>query len=118
MDWEPTKRLFQNIKLPAGYEPVYLDWIAHRKNESLHDYAVRFADTIHDEQFILIGLSFGGMLATEIAGIKKPVKTIIISSVASANELPWYFKRAGKIGLHKALPVTFLKAKKTYTSIN
>ncbi len=104
------KKVFQNIKLPAAYEPVYLEWIAHRKNETLNDYAVRFAEPINEQQFILIGLSFGGMIASEIARIKNPVKTIIISSLASADELPWYFKQAGKIGLHKALPVTFIKA--------
>ena len=50
------------------------------------------------------------MLASEIARLRRPMKTIIISSLASSNELPWYFKQAGKIGLHKAVPMTFLKA--------
>ena len=106
------KKVFQNIKLPSDYEPVFLDWISpKKKDESLHEYAVRFAEIItSEENFILIGLSFGGMLASEIARIKKPVKTIIISSLASSDELPWYFKQAGKIGLHKALPVSLLKA--------
>ena len=105
------KKAFQNIKLPTGYEPVFLNWISpEKKDESLHDYAARFAGLINnDQEFILIGLSFGGMLASEIARIKKPFKTIIISSLASSDELPWYFKQAGKIGLHRALPVTFLK---------
>ena len=106
------KKVFQHIKLPSDYEPVFLDWISpKKKDESLHEYAVRFAEIItSEENFILIGLSFGGMLASEIARIKKPVKTIIISSLASSDELPWYFKQAGKIGLHKALPVSLLKA--------
>ena len=105
------KKAFQKIKLPAAYEPVYLDWIAPQKNESLCNYARRFSSLIkNDDAFILIGLSFGGMLASEIARLRMPMKTIIISSLASSNELPWYFKQAGKIGLHKAVPMTFLKA--------
>jgi pimeloyl-ACP methyl ester carboxylesterase len=106
------KKVFQHVKLPDGYEPVFLDWIApEKKDETLQAYAIRFADLITEkENFILIGLSFGGMLASEIARIKNPYKTIIISSLGSANELPWYFKQAGKIGLHKTLPVSFLKA--------
>lgn len=101
---------FQKIKLPPGFEPVFLDWIAPLQHESLPDYSVRLSDSIiNDEEFILIGLSFGGMVASEIARKKKPVKTIIISSLASSAELPWYFKRAGQLGLHKALPVNFLK---------
>ena len=105
------KKAFQKIKLPSGYSPVFLDWIPPEKNESLTCYATRFFEKIiSDEVFVLIGLSFGGMLASEIARIRKPEKTIIISSLASADELPWYFKRAGKIGLHKAIPVNFFKA--------
>ena len=102
---------FKRIKLPEGYEPIYLDWITPEKDESLSNYARRFASLIkNDDAFILIGLSFGGMLACEIARLRNPMKTIIISSLASSNELPWYFKQAGKIGLHKAVPVRLMKA--------
>ena len=105
------KKAFQKIKLPAGYEPVYLDWITPEKNESLSNYALRFSSLIkNDDAFVLIGLSFGGMLACEIARLRKPLKTIIISSIGASNELPWYFKRAGRIGLHKAVPIKLLKA--------
>jgi len=105
------KQAFKRIKLPSVYEPVYLDWITPRKNESLTDYARRFSSLIkEDDEFILIGLSFGGMLATEIARLRKPLKTIIISSIACSNELPWYFRGAGRFGLHKALPIKILKA--------
>ena len=102
---------FKRIKLPEGYEPVYLDWITPEKNESLSNYARRFSTLIKtDDAFILIGLSFGGMLACEIARLRNPMKTIIISSIATSNELPWYFKKAASIGLHKAVPVKLLKA--------
>lgn len=105
------KKAFQKIKLPAGYEYVFLDWISPLPNESLADYSIRLAGNLEQhEQFILIGLSFGGMIASEIARIKKPLKTIIISSLGSVDELPWYFKRAGQLGLHKVLPVNFFKA--------
>ena len=105
------KMAFKKIKLPEAYEPVYLDWIPPEKNESLTNYARRFSSLIKsNDAFILIGLSFGGMLALEIARLRNPMKTIIISSIATSNELPWYFKRAGKIGLHKTLPVKLMKA--------
>jgi pimeloyl-ACP methyl ester carboxylesterase len=104
------KKAFQRIKLPTGYEPVYLDWIIPEKNESLTDYARRFSSLIDDDSFILIGLSFGGMLACELARWRTPAKTIIISSISTSDELPWYFKRAGTIGLHKYVPVKLLGA--------
>jgi len=105
------KKAFQRIKLPESFEPVYLDWIAPEKDESLRNYARRFSSLIkNDDAFVLIGLSFGGMLASEIARLRNPMKTIIISSIGCANELPWYFKRAGRIGLHRAVPIKLLKA--------
>lgn len=104
------KKAFQRIKLPAGYEPVYLDWIVPEKNESLTDYARRFSSLINDDAFILIGLSFGGMLTCELARLRNPTKTIIISSIPTSDELPWYFKRAGSIGLHKYVPIKLLGA--------
>ena len=105
------KKAFQRIKLPQGYEPVYLDWIPPQKDESLTNYARRFSSLIkNDDAFILIGLSFGGMLACELARLRNPFKTIIISSVASSDELPWYFKKAGSMGLHRYVPIKLLKA--------
>jgi len=61
------------------------------------------------EDFILIGLSFGGMLASELAKILSPKKIIIISSVSCYKELPWYFKLAGKLGLQKILTPSIYK---------
>jgi pimeloyl-ACP methyl ester carboxylesterase len=105
------KKAFQRIKLPACYESIYLDWITPEKDESLTNYARRFSSLIkNDDAFILIGLSFGGMLACEIAKFRNPLKTIIISSIGCSNELPWYFKRAASMGLHKYVPVKLLKA--------
>ena len=105
------KKAFQRIRLPESFEPVYLDWITPEKDESLRNYARRFSSLIkNDDAFVLIGLSFGGMLASEIARLRNPMKTIIISSIGCANELPWYFKRAGRIGLHRAVPIKLLKA--------
>jgi pimeloyl-ACP methyl ester carboxylesterase len=98
------ERVFSRIHLPDGFEPVHLNWIPPLSNEDLEDYAKRFAQQIQtDGEFILIGLSFGGILASEIAKIIHPSKIIIISSLASYHELPWYFKWAGKFGLQKLI---------------
>lgn len=104
------KRAFGKIRLPENYSPVYLEWIKPLEGETLSQYASRMSAFIPEkEEFILIGLSFGGMVASEIAKIRSPQKIIIISSIASSEELPWYFKRAGKLGLHKILPIGVLK---------
>jgi pimeloyl-ACP methyl ester carboxylesterase len=105
------KRVFKYIPLPTGYEAVHPDWIVPHKADTLVSYALRLAEKINrDEPFALVGLSFGGMLATEIANQYKAAVTILISSVPVANQLPGYFRMAGKIGLHKLVPVSLLKS--------
>jgi pimeloyl-ACP methyl ester carboxylesterase len=105
------KRVFKYIELPPGCEAVHLDWISPAKEESLASYALRLAERIDPSApFALVGLSFGGMLATEIAKQYKPAVTILISSVPVAHQLPGYFRMAGKWGLHKIVPVSLLKS--------
>lgn len=105
------KRVFNHIHLPNGFEAVYLNWISPQEEESLPHYALRLSNPIDTKElFVLIGLSFGGMLATEIAKQLKPVTTILISSIPVSDHLPGYFKAAGKIGLHKMVPVSLMKS--------
>ncbi len=104
------KRVFKYISLPPGCEAVHLEWITPEKSDTLSSYAMRLASNINrDEPFALVGLSFGGMLATEIAKQYKPAVTILISSVPVSKQLPGYFRMAGKIKLHKLVPVSLLK---------
>jgi pimeloyl-ACP methyl ester carboxylesterase len=104
-------RVFHHIRLPQGYEVVHLDWIQPETNESLPAYALRLAARIDtNEPFALVGLSFGGMLATEIAKQYQPTITILISSIPLSTHLPAYFKFAGKLNLHKMVPVGLFKS--------
>lgn len=103
-------RVFKNLRLPAHCEAVFLEWIPPQKNESLPDYAFRMASAIDtSESFGLIGLSMGGMIASEIASRFKPAVLILISSINSSAQLPFYFKAAGKLRLHRAVPVELVK---------
>lgn len=104
------ERVFKYIKLPEGVEMVHLNWITPYKNESLADYALRLSEKIdNSEPFVLVGLSFGGMLATEIAKRTKPVQTVLISSIPLSAHLPKYFRAAAAIRLHKYIPIGFVK---------
>jgi pimeloyl-ACP methyl ester carboxylesterase len=105
------KRIFKNIELPANTKRFYLDWIKPLRNESLHSYALRLADTIDKQHpFVVVGLSFGGMLAAEIVNTYSNGRAIIISSIPSSKHLPKYFRIAGKLKLHKVIPVSILKS--------
>ena len=104
-------RVFHHIRLPEGFEAVYMDWIPPLKDESLHDYALRLSSTIDTSgPFAMAGLSMGGMVAIEIAKELHPVTTILISSVPCSKHLPGYYKAAGKLKLHRMVPVSMLKS--------
>jgi pimeloyl-ACP methyl ester carboxylesterase len=105
------KRVFKNIQIPPHCKPVYLDWIPPEKNESLSSYSLRMAEKIDkSEPFSLIGLSFGGMVAIEIAKKLKPVYTILISSIPTSRHLPGYYKIASALRLHKVIPISLLRS--------
>jgi len=87
-----------------------LHWIKPYKKESLSSYALRFAEKINtNEKFSLVGLSFGGMIATEIGKQFKAERTILISSIPSSKHLPVYYKLARVLRLHKLVPISFIK---------
>lgn len=71
-------------------EPVFLDWIKPLKNESLKDYALRLAAPIKEPDATIVGLSLGGMMATEIVKVNPGMKAIIISSNRTSKEFPLY----------------------------
>jgi pimeloyl-ACP methyl ester carboxylesterase len=104
------RRAFRKLTFPAEFELIYLDWIPPLINESLEDYANRIALGIDTSKpFYLIGLSFGGMLATEISKKLNPLHTFIISSASVFKELPWYYRLAGALRLQKLVPVNLIK---------
>lgn len=104
------ERVFTHIRLPEGVDMVHLNWIDPLKNESLPDYALRLSERIDtSEPFAVVGLSFGGMLATEIAKRYQPVQTVLISSIPLSAHLPKYYRLAAAIRLHKVIPIGVFK---------
>lgn len=83
------ERAFANIHIP-NYTLVFIPWIEPLENESLPSYAIRmFESTKIEDDYILMGVSFGGMIAQEFEKIKKPKHLFIISSMSSSESLPW-----------------------------
>nr|WP_121272677.1 alpha/beta hydrolase [Pedobacter schmidteae] len=104
------RRAFRKLKFPADFELVYLDWIVPIPDEQLEDYAIRLASSIDNTTpFYLVGLSMGGMMATEIAKKLNPIHTFLISSVPTYKQIPWYFKLAGKLKLQKMVTARLIK---------
>lgn len=105
------RRLFVKLELPRRYNIIHIDWLPPVGNETILAYASRLARQIDTSQpFHLVGLSFGGMVAAELARLVNPIQTIIISSASTAKEIPWYYKTAGSLRLPHFLPAGLLKA--------
>ncbi|MBB6238860.1 pimeloyl-ACP methyl ester carboxylesterase [Pedobacter sp. AK013] len=110
------RRIFSKLKLNEKINIIHVDWLSPNKNESLASYAQRLSSTIDLTQpFTLVGVSFGGMVAVEIAKILKPTVTIIISSTMLAAQLPMLYRFAGKLGLLKLIPAKLLKSSNKLT---
>ncbi len=98
-------RVFKFLKLPAEHELIFIDWLTPEKNETLNHYAGRISTIIDTSSpFILVGMSFGGILATEVLDYVHPVKTILISSAPNRDQLPVLYKWAGALRLNKLIP--------------
>jgi pimeloyl-ACP methyl ester carboxylesterase len=102
------KRVFSFLNL-SFCEPVFIEWIVPLQNESLKEYALRLRQQITEPSPTIIGISFGGMLATEMSKADSSIKAIIISSNKLSNELPAYLRLGKYIPVYKVLPTSLLK---------
>ena len=97
------KRVFRWLQAD-DYSPVHIEWISPWKGEPIEDYARRLTEQIEDENPIIVGLSFGGMIAVEMAKQISTEKVILISSVKDKLEIPFYFKLFRWLPLHRVFP--------------
>ena len=100
--------MFQNYSFD-GFNVIHIDWILPFQNETFQSYAFRISENMNDENAILIGLSFGGMLSVEISKIKRFKKIFLLSSAKTKSEIPFYYKVLGKLNLLRIIPSSILK---------
>ncbi len=120
------KRIFQKLDLRAT-ELHFIEWELPAPGDTMRTYALKLARQINHSTVILIGVSFGGMLASEIercyqeqknGTISKPgsmlapglviEKTILISSCKSPVEFPSLLRLAAATKIYKAVPYQFI----------
>lgn len=102
------ERVFKYLRFP-GYHVVHVKWIAPLRNEPIAAYAKRLLRQIHTDRPILIGLSFGGIMAIEVSKLIETEKLVIIASVKTRNELPFYYRMAKYLPLYKMIPSSLMK---------
>ena len=101
------RRLFNKLDLP-GYEFIHVDWIEPEPVDTIITYAQKLVSQYNiTPNSIVLGVSLGGIMTVEISRIIPLRKAIIISSIKSATEFPWYFKIFRKFPLYRFIPHSF-----------
>lgn len=82
-----------------------------RVDESMEAYAQRLVDGLPElrEPPILIGMSLGGAIATEMAKRMSYKKLVLISSFKHKTEVPFLFKIARVFPLYRLLPTWYIR---------
>jgi pimeloyl-ACP methyl ester carboxylesterase len=102
------KRAFSMLDL-SFCDPVFIEWIKPFKRESLQQYAMRLRSQIKEDHPTIVGVSFGGMLASEMAKADPLMKAVIIASSKSAAEFPFYLRTGKYLPLYKWVPNRLIK---------
>ncbi|OGX85583.1 alpha/beta hydrolase [Hymenobacter glacialis] len=102
------ERVFQFLRLRG--EVHVLHWLPPQTpREPLLHYAARLAAAVPVAQACwLVGVSFGGVLALEVAQLRPLARVVLVSSFAGPAELPWVADLARATGLHHLLPPQLL----------
>lgn len=97
-------RVFQKINFEE-HKFTHIVWDNPKANDqSIGDYTKGLLTQIKHKNPILIGVSFGGMIAIEIAKLIPTAKLIVISTVKTKQELPFKYRLLGLTGLNKITP--------------
>ncbi len=111
-----NSKIFEYLQLDSNiYELHFLEWkIPTSKNESIESYAQRMCAEITNKNPVLIGVSFGGVMAQEMSKLITTKKVIIISSVKSNLEFPKRLKLVVATKVYKLFPAKFIENLDSY----
>lgn len=95
-------RIFARLDL-EGLDAGYINWIEPEFNESISDYSKRLSAPVDPDHgpVVLVGYSFGGMIAQEIAALKRIDTIILLSSIKSRREMPFWFRIMEPLRVHR-----------------
>ena len=95
-------RIFEKLDF-EGLDVEYINWIEPKDNEKLNDYSKRLFSKLDDKngEIILIGHSLGGIVSQEISTVKNIKKIILLSSIKSSKEMPFFFRIVSPLKIYK-----------------
>lgn len=94
-----TGEVFGRLKEHLSIHVV--EWLMPRQSETLEGYALRMAALIPEDAQVLIGYSFGGVVAQEIARQRSGLQLVLINTLVSADEKPLWLQMMAIIPLYR-----------------
>lgn len=110
------QRVFEKLKIDDRFNVIHIKWIDPLKKESLESYANRLSTVIDTTKpYQIVGLSFGGMVATMIAEQQNPEQIILVSSSSVGMPLGKFYRGLINFLLLSPLSSPFLKSANKFT---
>lgn len=103
------ERLFKNLLLPDA-ELIYLNWMPYHTHDNVVSYAKKMSVQVGESNPVLMGVSFGGMLAVEMAKQVQATQVFLISSARSGSDFPFPYHLAGFLKLTHLIPGVLIKS--------
>jgi len=102
------EKAFQRLDLD-NYLVTHIKWMKPEMDESIESYAKRLCMQVITPKPVLMGLSFGGLMAIEVSKHMTTEKIVLISSAKNKSEIPLSYRIMGKLGFQKIFPLQLLK---------
>lgn len=98
-------KVLEKLSFNTTIDPVFIPWLVPKNQESFNDFVLRMAEVIDtEEDYYLLGYSFGGILVQEIHKIKPAKKIVILGSIRSDQEKSRFIKFGEVSKLPRLLP--------------
>lgn len=102
-------RIFDSIQFDSSYAIVHIQYGIPPKGITLREFAYSLSSQIDTTNpVILIGVSMGGMICSELVSVLHPHKTILLSSAKCRNELPIRYRFQKYVPMYKIFPKRLL----------
>lgn len=111
------QRVFQKLTIDPEFNPVPIEWIKPGRKESMPSYARRLSTQIDTTKpFQIVGLSFGGMIAAEIADQIHPSQIILISSKSTSEPIGKFYRGLIHLGLLSPFASLLMRSANRFTN--
>ena len=101
-------RVFHKMNFQE-FVPVFIHWLEPLKKETIQNYAIRISKQITEPNPIVLGISFGGIMAIEVSKFLPFQKLVLIASAKSKQEIPFLYRMLGKLKVPLFFPMEWLK---------